>query len=393
MPYVPVNSTVFTLAYAAAYEGIVNANRAHKSDVPLADTVAIGAANGWAEAFDTAWNNAASLDTLQAMGISQGSWGFWGSGQRIPLASVSLVTLVSHVTPYCVAMIAAINAASADFASQGITPPPWGGGGTGGLPAPPTGVGFYLLQTSAGPVYTWTIATADEILPGFAPSLGLASGGNAAVEIGTPWTPLGNFTPAANASGVTQATLSDNVGNSASRFGTANPVAAPVAGGTYNSGNTSAINTVNAVIAVSGSMTQNGVGPKAATGGYSRQQQARVFSGFGSNVAATGLTQAAGNATVTGPGTAQTGQLAGSLVGNTGLFGVIAGSNNYWTVSWNAAFGGSHTFKDNLTGFGIPVTIYGPFTSVTDTGVSTTYYVATTTANVGTSNFEPYFAT
>jgi tetrahydromethanopterin S-methyltransferase subunit E len=77
----------------------------------------------------------------------------------------------------------------------------------------------------------------------------------------------------------------------------------------------------------------------------------------------------------------------------TGLFGVIAGANNYWSVSWDVTFGASHQFKDFSTGFGIPVTIYGPFTSVTDTGVSRTYYTAITVANVGTSNFQPYFST
>lgn len=232
--------------------------------------------------------------------------------------------------------------------------------------------------------------TSNDLAANFSVSLALASGSATPLEIGTTWTPTFNATPATNSASVSGCTVQDNRGNGPTSISQANPISAPVLGGSYTSANTTAIDTPGTTVAVSVSETQ--VSPsQTATGTYTMTYEARVFSGFGASTTATGLTQSGGNATVVGPTASLTGQLAASLVGQTTLFGSMTPSNNYLWLAWHSSFGGTHTFKDKLTGFAIDMQAPVLVTTTTQSGVSCSYYVARSTNNLGTTAIEPYF--
>jgi hypothetical protein len=167
MSYSPINGQVFALAFDGAMAGMTHANRVQLQTASSSYLLFSQFAGVWAQAFDIAWNSATAIDEVQAMMISQGSYGEWEdrNSQNLP-SSQQPATFV----PQVMAIIASIVAAEVYFTAQGITPPVWGGGGV--TPPQPTAAGQIPTSTAAGlNNYTW------DLPGGFAISTFSKSGG------------------------------------------------------------------------------------------------------------------------------------------------------------------------------------------------------------------------
>jgi hypothetical protein len=163
--YTPIQGDIYALAFDGAMAGMLSANRVETNSTPATYDFYAKVSRAWAESFDTAWDNAASLDEVQAMITYGSSAGFWGNAERLPVIGQAGALVPSTYDPYVDGIIATITSAENDFANQGITPPPWGGGGGGSnVPDAPTAAGTYdLVVPSVGDPF-WDIIGGDKIL-------------------------------------------------------------------------------------------------------------------------------------------------------------------------------------------------------------------------------------
>jgi hypothetical protein len=141
LTYSPVNGDVYACAYSGAYGGFTG-GRAIPGVNYSAQAIAAGV---WAQEFDTLWASAVQLDEVQAEMILTQSYAVWDTRAPQSLTPSEIIATID-------AIIAAIDAAEAYLASQGITPPTWntgGGGGGGGVPpVPANSVGWLLTSTN-----------------------------------------------------------------------------------------------------------------------------------------------------------------------------------------------------------------------------------------------------
>ncbi len=234
-----------------------------------------------------------------------------------------------------------------------------GGGGTDahsiwGIPissTPPTAQGSTLVYDPVEDVYYQTQLTYDEILPAFAPTLAISSGGTGPLEIGSTWTPTFSATPPTNDPTVTgTCTIQDNVSNS-NAVNAANPIGPPTAtGGHY---------TINFQTTISVTVTETKGGITRTTNAVSCAFLPRSFGGVG-NPGATGAT-ASGNFAIL-----STGDTIGNPVN--GLYGSVVGVGfgpfspsvqKIYLVLPHVVY--QRTFKDQ-NGFGFPML---PSTTIT----------------------------
>src|ERR1700690_271454 len=129
MAYTPNNVLVYTAAYSGVISGFAASGR-----VILDPTVADYGKNAviagsFAASFDTAWEinpDTDPPDTLEVFIIEKACKAVWE--QRDTELTTETLDPDSFTT-ICDAIIALIIAGEGYFESQGITPPPWGGGG------------------------------------------------------------------------------------------------------------------------------------------------------------------------------------------------------------------------------------------------------------------------
>jgi hypothetical protein len=122
--YTPINNVMYTAAYDGAMAAMTEGARSPSSTTAADYTAQANAAGAWAQEFDTQWNSAATADMVQVGLAWDGSAGYWSQrGGGIPTPA-SLLQPVN-------ALIAIITEAELYYASQGITPPAWGGSGSG----------------------------------------------------------------------------------------------------------------------------------------------------------------------------------------------------------------------------------------------------------------------
>jgi hypothetical protein len=206
-----------------------------------------------------------------------------------------------------------------------------GGGGGGSLPAPPVGVGFYLLQAAAGPTYSWVIATQDEIGPAFAiTSFGGAQTVECGASIVNPSFTASYSSPASSA----QITNTDAID---SPHVLLTPFTAATLAGTFTK------TAVNAVTTFT--LTAVAATTKTATAAFT--WLARSFGGVGT-AGATSATASGNTAVLVGAaGTLATNALLANPIGSS--FGPFApsGQKIYLQLPHTAT---PHTFRDQ-TGF------------------------------------------
>lgn len=118
---------MFIAAYSGAIAGMGASNRrlTNPNSASYADLAAI--AGAFTKAFDIAWNDASTANSLEidmAEQLSESAW-----QQRSPVLTATSQSLtVGNYTELATALVAVIQAASAYMTSEGITPP-----GTGGV--------------------------------------------------------------------------------------------------------------------------------------------------------------------------------------------------------------------------------------------------------------------
>jgi len=190
--YAPVSGPpydVYTIASGAVIAAL-SARRAQTSALPATYAFTAACADAWAQAFDTAWDDSASIDELQAVLIWEGTVGFWATGERVPTAGWQGPTATlpaqgpapSQFAQAVDAIIQQITAAEDQFAAEGITPAPWRGGSAGPFAAyeilvgNPNGGG----GISQYPDFEWDDAT-GQLLAGTLGVTALA-GANAIIE-------------------------------------------------------------------------------------------------------------------------------------------------------------------------------------------------------------------
>lgn len=126
MVYVPINTGAYTAAFAGAIAGM--AVTGWITDPTAADYLPVCTiAGAFAEAFDTGWNDATSLNSLEVAAISEiASQNFKDRGPG-PFTNAALAT-AANWQQTALACVALVLESDAYFAAQGITPPTPGGG-------------------------------------------------------------------------------------------------------------------------------------------------------------------------------------------------------------------------------------------------------------------------
>ena len=177
MTYSPQNKTVFTAAYSGALGGIGAALKTPTDPVPTDPGVVSIAdvAGAFAQSFDTVWG-AVTPSELDVLSIEEVSAAYF-IGSAPPNAPPFNVP--ANWTGVCEALVAIVKAGENYFASQGITPNPWGGGSTGGIvqttfvwkPGATPGGNVYsswtALMAAAAGVPGVKFMTIDPTAPGF----------------------------------------------------------------------------------------------------------------------------------------------------------------------------------------------------------------------------------
>lgn len=177
MTYSPQNKTVFTAAYSGALGGIGAALKTPTDPMPTDPGVVSVAdvAGAFAQSFDTVWG-AVVPSELDVLSIEEVSAAYF-IGSAPPNAPPFNVP--ANWTGVCEALVAIVKAGENYFASQGITPNPWGGGSTGGIvqttfvwkPGATPGGNVYsswtALMAAAAGVPGVKFMTIDPTAPGF----------------------------------------------------------------------------------------------------------------------------------------------------------------------------------------------------------------------------------
>jgi hypothetical protein len=126
MSYAPINIPAYVAAYSGAISGM--AVSGWITDPKSADYALVTAiAGAFAQEFDTVWNNAAALNSLEVSAITQIAAEDFSKRGPGPLSSVVFAT-PSNWSQAAVACAALVLQSDAYFAGQAITPPPTGSG-------------------------------------------------------------------------------------------------------------------------------------------------------------------------------------------------------------------------------------------------------------------------
>src|SRR5271165_846338 len=145
--YTPLNIISFSAAYAGAVAGMGASGRII-TDPTSADYLGVcNVALAYAESFDTVWG-ATLPTTYEALAIDQASAGVLQ--ERNPPDGLPF-TLASEWTGLVTAVIALIKEGDFVLTGQGITSPPWGGGGGSTGPTGPTGATGASVTGPTGP--------------------------------------------------------------------------------------------------------------------------------------------------------------------------------------------------------------------------------------------------
>src|ERR1700690_1753455 len=286
MAYTPNNVLVYTAAYSGVISGFAASGR-----VILDPTVADYGKNAviagsFAASFDTAWEinpDTDPPDTLEVFIIEKACKAVWE--QRDTELTTETLDPDSFTT-ICNAIIALIIAGEGYFERQGITPPPWGGGGgTGTVSSVSAGPG---ISITGDPTVDPTVNNTGVIM--------VVAGTNITLG-GTPQEPTIN---AAGGFGATHAPGTQGApGPRAGATGASGPQGArgPGAGATGPSGPTGATGPAGATGAT-GSGATGASGPNGATGASGATGSAGTVGATGAG--ASGATGASGPAGATG---------------------------------------------------------------------------------------------
>lgn len=232
MSYIPNQVQVYTAAYAGTQAGLGIAGRDISTSNAAPGIVKVArVAGAFAQAVDIAWAGAGTPNFLDVQIINTACVGYW-AGREPDSENPSDYAEIAFV------IILNVQAGDAYFSSQGITPPPVGGGGGSGnatslqgFPIDPTTPTNHQFLYDNGTEWSPVTLTQDLVLPGFTPTLALASGGAGPFLLGTTWTPAFTVNPAPNAGGISSPLISDNQGHSNVPIVGGNPVASASGGG------------------------------------------------------------------------------------------------------------------------------------------------------------------
>jgi len=193
MTYTPNQIQVYNAAFVGTQTGLAAALRGLISENSSGFSAVSGLAGLFAQAIDTAWAASGTPNLLDVGVIQSASMGYWIG--RDPF-SVDPSTFASTA----LSILAMASAGESYYTSQGITPPPISGGGSGGVtylpPNPPAASTVSVLATNASDVTSWQPQGGYGI-----GSFALSGTGVAAtVEVGTSiasiiYTADYNFTP------------------------------------------------------------------------------------------------------------------------------------------------------------------------------------------------------
>jgi hypothetical protein len=212
------------------------------------------------------------------------------------------------------------------------------------LPTPPTGIGYYLLKSSAGPAWAWALASIDDLAPAFAIS---SFTGAQSVECGAAIT--NPAFAAAYSSLPTSASLT-NGDSIDSPLVLVTPFTSGTVVGTFSK---NAVNAGTTPTAASTAFLLTAIGATTKTAGLSFLWLPRSFAGIGT-AGATSSSASGNTAVLAGAtGTLATNALLSSPVGAS--FGPFSPSAQkiYLQVPHTTT---PHTFKDQ-DGFGFPMTV------------------------------------
>jgi hypothetical protein len=125
MTYNPINGQAFTAAFSGAVAGMA-VNGWISSATPSNYTQVCAIAGAFAQAFDTAWNNAATLNGLEYSAIQQACAQEFTQRGPGPLANPKFTEVANWEIPAAACAVLALQC-DAYYVAQGITPPSLGG--------------------------------------------------------------------------------------------------------------------------------------------------------------------------------------------------------------------------------------------------------------------------
>ncbi len=371
--YTPINPIIFSAAYAGAVSGMVAAGRYVSSPAsePGTYTSLSLVALAFAEAYDTAWNNAAVPCQYEALATEVCTFGSFQDRQ--PILTQAATEAAAWIS-LAEAIIAVVETGENVLTAEGIACPPWPSGSgitqlTGDVVAGP-GPGSVVatmqgIQTvpvaatapvqSAVPVYDTIAAeydirqlTEDDILPGFAIT---SFTGGSTVETGATVT-----NPAFTAS-YSSLPSSANITNT---DGIDSPLVLTTP---FTSGTVVGAFTRSTPVSITFTLTAHqGALVKTATQAINYED--RGFGGIGT-AGATSSTASGNNAVLNGgAGTLSDSFLAANFVGTS--FGPFSPVSEVIYIQLPA---GVHTFEDQ-DGFGFPMTAVATFGFVNQEGAT-----------------------
>ena len=139
MPYVAINAQIYVAAFSGSMSGIVASERYNINPNPASYDNAQLLAASFAEAVDTAWNDATQASTLALTQIESICYGAWET--RYPVTPPIL-------TAEALAIMAMTVSSENYFTAQGLDPGTPGGGGS--LPPVANILGATIVENPAG---------------------------------------------------------------------------------------------------------------------------------------------------------------------------------------------------------------------------------------------------
>jgi hypothetical protein len=127
MSYTVINSQMFTAAFAGALAGMGVSGRIITDSVPDDYAGLVAVAGAFAQSFDTVWNSAAAVGTLEVSIAQEAAEGIWSGRSPNPADTNTLVA--STWTPEAAALKALIIKTLADYTANNYPNPSTGGGG------------------------------------------------------------------------------------------------------------------------------------------------------------------------------------------------------------------------------------------------------------------------
>lgn len=167
----PSNLDVFLAAYSGAVSGMEASGRVLKDNRDLAYLSIVQTAFAFAEAFDSTYAlYSATANELQIETIMLASEAVWQDRQP---PNKPLFKTPAAYSAQCEAIVAVVQAGDVYFASQGITPPPWGGGSNPSSLAPTTGALGTLSSTGESLLIDLASSNCTAELPVITPANGV----------------------------------------------------------------------------------------------------------------------------------------------------------------------------------------------------------------------------